>query len=395
MPVLSISLDFATDDGLAEEFRNGNTSDFTEGFYEGSEGNPAGSVRFDTVHVFTDFQTKTESKTFEAWGIPAGATITGITDLIVDHKRIEVGTWDVWYAGAEVRASGTGRTIVGIDTGVGYTGSKDWFQVDQEWRQVGAISYASTELMWVTLYLDVTDVSGTSVGILYDNITFDITYTLPGPAPDITLTGDLQAQDSKIAGVVSFGTPVPVTGDLQAQNSTMAGYLRSMPATTVAAKKPGTDTFSLNIDGVSVPLIKFTVKREAARETAQVVVPGTFEDILAAAAAIAINLQSFDVYGTETNIQLFSGTLDDFSTLDPYVTGNCSGAASWPATAVRYFENVSYFSDNGNGQIFRTGIDPDFNPGDVGMYGVRRINITRVTFSGNAQQSVMELSSFG
>ena len=58
MPTLTVTFNFSSDNGDAELIVNGNAADFTEGFYDGAEGNPSGSLRFDTVWVFSDFQEK-------------------------------------------------------------------------------------------------------------------------------------------------------------------------------------------------------------------------------------------------------------------------------------------------------------------------------------------------
>jgi len=394
MPVLNVTLDFSVDDGIAEEFTFPLTNKFTDGIYDSAEGNPAGSVRCDLITLSTTNQTNARNKTFEQWGVPAGATITNVNNLSADVKRTETGTWGPWDAYVRVYITAPSFIVLAARREDGIVGARDWTAVPFL-SQVGSFTpMASTDFLRVSILCnnDATP-TGTAASVYYDNINFDVTYTDPVVA-DSTGTGALQSQDAKMEGA-GFAADIIASGALQAQSAVIAGYAQSLPSTTEVAKKQSTDTFTLNIDGVSVPLISFTVKREVAKETARVVVPGTFEDILASAAAIAINLKSVDASGAETNTQIFSGTLDDFSTLDPLVTGNCSGAASWPASAVRYFENVSYYSDNGNGQIYRACVDASFYPGDVGMFGVRRINVTRVTISSNGQQSVMELSSFG
>ena len=82
MPTLTITFNFATDNGDAELFVNGSSADFTEGAYDGSEGSPVGSVYFATAwtppEAYDSFQEKRINQSYEDWGIPAGSSITSV-----------------------------------------------------------------------------------------------------------------------------------------------------------------------------------------------------------------------------------------------------------------------------------------------------------------------------
>ena len=164
---------------------------------------------------------------------------------------------------------------------------------------------------------------------------------------------------------------------------------------TEPVKEHTSDSFVLYADGVTVPLIQFTVRRNTLTEAASITAPAAFEDIMAAATVISIDMVAVDVYGAETVTELFTGSLDSYSTSRAGVLSNCLGAASWPANAVRDFGNVSYITDDANYYAYRSSIDPRFYPGDAGMFGLRQINVNRVTFSVNQNQAFMELSSVG
>jgi len=245
--------------------------------------------------------------------------------------------------------------------------------------------------LWVRCDLDIIDVSGTSVGILYDNISFDITYTA---GADSSGSGDLQSQPAQVSGSGSVEFIAYASGALQAQDAVIAGYAQSLPSATEPAKANTADSYLLYADAVAVPLIQFTVRRDTI-ETASITAPVVYEDLMAGATVISIDMVSTDDYGAETVTELFTGALDTYSTSRSGVVVNCLGAATWPANAVRDFGNVSFITDDANYNAYRASIDPRFYPGDVGMYGFRRINVNKVTFSVNRTQSFMELSNVG
>ena len=389
MPTLTVTFNFSSDNGDAELFVNGNAADFTEGFYDGAEGNPSGSLRFDTVWVFSDFQEKRISQTFEDWGVPSGSTITSVSNLAADAKRVEVGSWGNYQAGVSLFHDGIYANYVFLWP---LSGDLAWTALTADTPNLIRFPVPSTETLILNCDLDVTDSGGTSVSYWYDNITFDINYTL---GADSAGTGTLQAQAAEVDGEGSVEFIAYATGVLQAQDAVVAGYSQSLPSATQAIKVNTADSYILYADGVSVPLIQFTVRRNTAAETAAITAPVDFEDIIAAATVISIDMVSTDVYGTETTTELFTGALADYSTSRSGIISNCTGAASWPANAVRDFGNVSYITDDANYNAYRLSIDPRFYPGDVGMYGLRRININRVTFSVNQNQAFMELSSVG
>ena len=394
MAVLNVTLDFSADDGIAEEFTYPLTKTWTEGIYDGAEGNPAGSVRCDLTTLTTNNQINTRTKTFEQWGVPAGATITNVNNLTSDVKRTEVGSWGPWDAYVRIYITAPSFIILAERRENGISGARDWTAVPFQ-SQVGSFTaMASTDSLRASIQCkNDNSPTGTSASVYYDNINFDITYTVAAVADSIG-TGALESQDAEMSGA-GFAANVLASGVLQAQSSLMAGYSQSLPSATQAIKVNTADLFILYADGVSVPLIQFTVRRNTAAETAAITAPVDFEDIIAAATVISIDMVSTDVYGTETTTELFTGALADYSTSRSGIISNCTGAASWPANAVRDFGNVSYITDDANYNAYRLSIDPSFYPGDVGMYGLRRININRVTFSVNQNQAFMELSSVG
>jgi len=163
----------------------------------------------------------------------------------------------------------------------------------------------------------------------------------------------------------------------------------------IAAKEKTADKYIIYADGVDLALINFTLRRNTSTELATITLPIDYKDILAAATVISIDMVSLNFYGIETTTEIFTGGLDDLSTTYSSVTVNCSGTASWPASAERLFANVSYISDDANYYSCRLNVDPSFSPGDTGFLGLREININRVVIIANNNQAYMELSDVG
>jgi len=393
MAVLNVTLDFSVNDGIAEEFTYALTKTWTEGIYDSAEGNPAGSVRCDLITLTTNNQINTRTKTFEQWGVPAGATITNVNNLTADVKRTETGSWGPWDAYVRIYITAPSFVIIAERRENGISGARDWTAVPFQ-SQVGSFTpMASTDTLRASIQCNNDNVpTGTAASVYYDNINFDITYTLATVADSIG-TGALQSQDANMSGI-GFTANVLASGLLQAQDAVIAGYAQSLPSDTEPAKANTADSYILYADAVVVPLTQFTVRRDTT-ETASITAPVAFEDLMAGATVISIDIVSMDDYGAETVTELFTGALDTYSTSRSGVVVNCLGAATWPANAVRDFGNVSFITDDANYNAYRSSIDPRFYPGDVGMYGFRRINVNKVTFSVNRTQSFMELSDVG
>ena len=396
MATVTVALSFSADDGEAEKYVAETPPDtVADGVYDAAEGNPTGSVRFDVVANTNEFAVKSYDQNFEAWGVPPGAAIDSITNFSVDGAHFETGAANGTHShGCALRIFKSG---IWWSTKYNYTNSVSgdlaWSAIPQRTDSTSAFPCASTDLVRLRLEVDADIGAAGSAAVHFDNINFDINYT--GGASGESGTGALQAQPAQVSGAGTVKQFYSGSGALQAQPSVMSGYAQSLPSLVEIAKENTADTYVLNADGQEVPLIQFTVRRNTASETASITSPVFYEDVISAAAVISIDMVSTDVYGTETVTGLFSGALNSYGTSRTSITASCSGAASWPANAVRDFGNVSYITDDANYNAYRAAVDPRFYPGDVGMFGLRRININRVTFSANQSQAFMELSDVG
>jgi len=374
MPTINVSLPFSSDDGEAEKFTSTDTSEFADGVYDGSEGNPSGSVKFDIVDNLTnDFVSKyypnpfATQATFEDWGVPPGSTITTINNFAADGAYLEThtnGSHGLWIWLRVNNVTVRNRGLPSLDTG------------DTSWQAL--FLHTTTEAQFpcssdttfsvIARMLATTFATGTRA-IYFDNIAFDIEYTA--------------------------GADVQCDGELLSQPATMEGFAQVWPATTEQAKTQTLDYYTLTADGVEIPLLSFTVKRTASAETARIDCPVEFAAAIESATLIDIDITSTDNYGTTTNKTLFSGALDYHSTSKTRTSAVCIGDASWPARVIRYVENVSYINDDGSRFSFRAPVDPDFYPDFIGYYGLRRIDINSITYSVNETQSFMELADIG
>ena len=374
MPIINVSLTFSSDDGEAEKFTSTDTSEFADGVYDGAEGNPAGSVKFDIARNLTG---RTSSKyypnpfatqaTFEDFGVPPGATITTISNFTADGAYFETasdgihGLW-IWLRVNNVTVRNRGLPTL-------ETGNSPWQALFSHVSIETEFPCSSNTVFSVIARLFATTFASGTSSIQFDNITFDIEYT--------------------------EGADITGTGALQAQPATIDGHAYSLPTTLEPVKQLTVDSYKLYIDGVEIPLIKFTVKRNTTTETAEIIVPLLWEPELAAATTIVINMESTNVYGVESITQLFSGALNSYSKSRNSLLALCDGAAVYPVNVIRDFDNVSYSTDDGNYYMYRLQVDPRFYPGDIGMFGTRRINVNRVTIYANQYQAVMEISDVG
>ena len=395
MATLNISFTFSSDNGDAEDFVSFSEADYLNAVYDSGEGNPAGSSRIDSAKVTTAFGRKFNFKTFEAWGIPAGATIDSITNWTIDGAYFETGASNgTNFIGGGIAVGGSSSVVRYSYTDPPALGDWAWQTIPLQDIWDGPFPAASTDNLFIFLDADMNLGAGGAGSSHHDNISFDINYTPLSPGE--TASGALQAQNATMSGVATVEPIIYASGALQAQDAAISGFCQALPSVHETVASITQDVYLFDADGVTVPFIRFNVRREGANESAVITAPLEYKNILIAAAAVTINVQSFDVYGVETQFQLFTGTVDTFITSsNNQITLNCTGAATWPANAVRDFANVSYNTDDGNYYSYRTKVDPRFYPGDVGMFGLRRININRVLFSVNEQQAFMELADIG
>ena len=392
MTDIVITLNFSTDDGVSELFDYISilTPDFpVEGTYDGADGNPSGSMTFYTATPADGGQTYRYTQTLEGWGVPPGAVVTNISLLTADAKGESTGATFNYYPTAALRlGSGLGYPSY-KESSTAWNGNHVWEALTAEYGDT--ISYPVASTVDLSVEVVARAGGGTSHQMWYDNLIFTISY---GAGADSSGTGALQAQAAFVSGEGTAKMVVYATGVLQAQAPTISGYAQSLPSATEPAKANTADSYLLYADAVAVPLIQFTVRRDTI-ETASITAPVVYEDLMAGATVISIDIVSMDDYGAETVTELFTGALDTYSTSRSGVVVNCLGAATWPANAVRDFGNVSFITDDANYNAYRASIDPRFYPGDVGMYGFRRINVNKVTFSVNRTQAFMELSDVG
>ena len=371
MTILNVSFDFSLNDGEAEKFTGSTEFWIIDGAHDAIEGNPAGSVKFHAVGATATPQSKfydrTPNTTYEDWGVPPGSTVIGLSNFTADNAHIQTAAIapNVYTAAVVI----SGGTIVRHSNEPPIIGDRVWHtlpivEVDDQ----SSFPVPSTDVCRLVLTILSGFTPGTTADAYFDNISFDIEYVSAG----VDGSGELQSQSASLSGVglVTAGPDVPV-------------------------REPTEDIYTVSVDGFVIPLIRVVVVRENSRETARINVPLLFEGLISAASIITVNLEAFDVYGVSTTIELFSGVLDTHSTTRLMVVANCVGSALWPVNKVREFENVSYIADDSNYYAYRTRVDPLFSPGDVGMFGLRQIDVNRVTFSINEYSATMELADIG
>lgn len=375
MPTINVSLDFSTADGEAEKFTSSITTYFSNGIYSSTEGNPAGSVRFDHSLGMSG---RTASKrwpfpyasraTFEDLGVPVGATVTAVENFTGDFAYTETGS----HPGNH----GMWIQLQVNDVTVRNNGLPAFFTGPLAWTTPGSLSSSDAEFpcasntycSLIARMYSQTGASG-SAQSFFDNFSFDIVY--------------------------GAGADVSGTGILLSPAASTLGYSQAWPAVTEQAKPLTADSYSLIIDGLVLPLFGFTVTRKDNSETARISTPAEYASLIASATTLEIAMTSIDVYGNTTQNTLFSGSLDSYSKIGNLSEAYCIGAASWPVRKIRYFDHASYLSDDGNKLSFRAPVDPYFYPGFIGYYGLRRVDVNTIVYSVNQTQAFMELSNDG
>ena len=175
---IEICLDFATDNGVSELFDPLGTP--TVGFpatgtYDGSDGNPAGSMTFYTESDGGD--TYYYRKTLAEWGVPSDASVTNISLLTVDAKGETVGTAFNYLPQVTLRLENLDYVSFKEPAGGNWNGSNDWEALTAEFGDT--ITYPIASDVELTLSVKAFGGGGTtdSHQMWYDNICFSITHT--------------------------------------------------------------------------------------------------------------------------------------------------------------------------------------------------------------------------
>ena len=177
--------------------------------YDGSEGNPAGSVYWIlSNHTASDGSAKI-SKTFAEWGVPATAVISAVTNLSGDVKLAFTGSAANAWPGVGL------QTASGV---VQYLYPASATSSDFPWGAVTPLQidndqspYALTDSLDLLLDIYGSAVSGT-LEYWYDNISFDIEYTIPGVDVESSAAGSQRNQQG--AGTLTItDVDCRLTGD--------------------------------------------------------------------------------------------------------------------------------------------------------------------------------------
>jgi hypothetical protein len=402
MTTLTITFDFSSDNGDAELFTEIWTdggSTWPDGAYDGSEGNPSGSVT-SAVTYDGGYTSGSSSigitKTLSDWGVPSGATVTSIGNVQADVKVTFAGS-SPWPGVCVQRGEDFSEIIQYKYPNTALSSDFSWGAVTPLQDDNDQSPYALTDNINICVDLSGScGGSGDFIDFWYDNISFDIEY-FAGTV--VTGSGALQAQSATISGTGTSAHVIYGTGSLQALEALIDGYAYYLPGVYETEKTHTSDSFTLTVDGTIIPLFGFTVTRTVGSDTAEVQVPLEYEAEITAAVALTIDITSVDVYGTVTVTELFTGAPDTsapgYQARDRRKIRARGAGTPAPTNAVREFGNVSYISDDANYFSCRTRIDERFYPGDVGMFGLRRINVNRVTFVVNSTQAFMELTDIG
>jgi hypothetical protein len=443
---LTVTLDFSSDDGTAEEFVAYYGSSWPDGSYDGSEGNPSGSVTSAVSYPDGGLTLIGISKTIEAWGVPAGATINSVGNLQADYKAHKTGSYAYPnYPLAELRkGTGLAPTIEANYPPDPYEGAWDTWASLPNQDVSDQSPYTTSTIIQVGIALDGTaDVSGSGLQLWYDNITFDIDYTA---GADVELSGSTTLPSLSGTGTLTFSgivlrgsTTIPAllgdgtltftdvdvrligssllaslagTGGLslddelllygQSSLSALIGYGSLFSAITgeVAAPAPAGTRYTLTLDGIEYQMVRAVVTRSGAAETAKATLPGAYMAGIVADGPTALVISVLRVLadGSGTDVAtLFSGTIDLSATTISRETGElvANGSASWPARANRQLQDApSYVRDSAESTSVRGQIDPLLVPGDVLRFsGVREIPVSRVVYSVSSDLQFMEASS--
>lgn len=188
MPTLNVTFAFASD---AQSFTAtaGTNSTLT---YDGATGNPAGALKsVVSGSNRNDNNSWARTLTYEAMGVPTGATITGITSASLQSKCTA-------FASGTGCTSGAVTLVDGVTT-VTLSAQRSFTATDANWvttngTNATGLSKASSNSVTITIpnHLGTTSGgSGKGVTLYQDQLTFTITYTEPAlPKGSYTLTGN-------------------------------------------------------------------------------------------------------------------------------------------------------------------------------------------------------------
>jgi len=193
-----------------------------------------------------------------------------------------------------------------------------------------------------------------------------------------------------------LNTSPVISGSTTQPSQVSSGYLLKEFPTTDAARASTSVFYSLDIDGLQIPLLQFTLRRDRGREQCYATFPPEYEDIALAASPGNFTISERLVYpsGPDDNNTIFTGTLSGTQTVSNGIQADLAGAATYPANASRELADVSYISDNGATNTVRSRIDSRFYPGDEAVYlDVQRLLAHHVVITVNRGFGFMEISS--
>jgi hypothetical protein len=450
MTTLTVTLDFSSDDGTAENFVAvySSGSVWPDGSYDGSQGNPSGSVTSTATYPTHGGLTLLGwAQTLENWGVPAGATINSVGNLTAEYRAHISGYSADNYPVVSIRKGTTivGGTVIAANyPSDPYTGVFDtWASLPQQ--DIADLSpYTTSTVVRVELYLDGTPTSGGTLQYWYDNITFDIDYTagadveidgsstlaglsgsgtatfsgfvgrgastLAGLTPsdgtitftdvDVRLIGSVAIAGLTGTGGLSLDGEIIVYGSSIFPGIYSSGVIFIELTGEEAAPAPSGTQFVLTLDGAEYALLEGVVTKASALEMATATLPRAIVAAILASPpttmTITMNRQLLDGSGTDS-ATLFTGTIaiglttlvGDFGKL------TAAGLASYPARANRQLEgSPSYVRDSAESTSVRGRINPDMVPGDVLRFsGAREIQASKVVFNLSPDLYFMEASN--
>jgi hypothetical protein len=163
---------------------------------------------------------------------------------------------------------------------------------------------------------------------------------------------------------------------------------------TEGAKPPSRDLYTIEIDGLIVPLVQITIRRETGVESLVAVVPVFYEDIVLAGTLFEIRESILQPTQVNPDVStIFSGSLSTIQHLaNNSLSVECAGSASYPASVNRPMREVSYMSDSIQQSAIRARIDSRFYPGDTAIFDNKRVNVRNVVISVSQGASFMSVS---
>ena len=433
MPSVTVSFAFPNDAGGAAEVAEwSETSDsggvYTGPFHETGDGNPVACLRIHCGENAASTGFYDNEKTAEAWGVPSGATVTGIKNVTCDCKKTGA-SYSTHNARFRIAVAGVTR----VTALFGGTESSDTGWVTDTPSDSIALTNASTDNIRVRFRILTFTNAGGYVDYEFDNISFDIEYTsgssttgtgalasqaatISGSGsvtpPDEIGTGALTAQAATISGTGTVTPPDVIgTGALVAQAAVIAGVgsriitgdgalasddaeidsLGLLTLNTLSAEIAyNGGLYTLAIAGTDYPLFQFSIKRTVDLELAYAYIPIEYEYAIAAADTFLLTRTT--PAGTET---LYDGTVTTKGIEGSRIRIFCSQTPSYAANVRRDLSVVYYISDSFLGTLLRTYVDARYVPNDQVAVQNRLMTLKTVKFYSNGLNSFMELSDGG